>query len=136
MPYNPNLSKLVATTHLTKLFPGSGFGSVGRPVASKTRDVWFESRHRQNVIYLFYIRNTKIDKKRPGMAHLLKQHFFPSFQNGFITPTELKRALARMDIRMGKVEFVRMLKRVDTDKDGQISFKEFVVMMLSDAMNI
>ena len=70
------------------------------------------------------------------MAHLLKQRFFPSFQNGFITPTELKRALARMDIRMGKVEFVRMLKRVDTDKDGQISFKEFVVMMLSDAMNI
>ena len=41
-----------------------------------------------------------------------------------------------MDIRLGKVEFVRMLKRVDTDKDGQISFKEFVVMMLSDAMNI
>ena len=30
----------------------------------------------------------------------------------------------------------RMLGRVDTDKDGQISFKEFVVMMLSDAMNI
>jgi Ca2+-binding EF-hand superfamily protein len=29
-----------------------------------------------------------------------------------------------------------MLKRVDTDKDGQISFKEFVVMMLSDAMSI
>ena len=56
--------------------------------------------------------------------------------NGFITPSELKKALGRMDIRLGKVEFLRMLKRVDTDKDGQVSFKEFVVMMLSDAVSI
>jgi Ca2+-binding EF-hand superfamily protein len=27
---------------------------------------------------------------------------------------------------------VLMVKRVDTDNDGQISFKEFVIMMISD----
>jgi hypothetical protein len=28
-----------------------------------------------------------------------------------------------------------MLKRVDTDKDGQVNFKEFVSMMVSDQKN-
>ncbi len=28
--------------------------------------------------------------------------------------------------------FILMLNRADTDKDGQISFKEFVVMMIFD----
>jgi Ca2+-binding EF-hand superfamily protein len=28
--------------------------------------------------------------------------------------------------------FILMLNRADMDKDGQISFKEFVVMMISD----
>ena len=37
-----------------------------------------------------------------------------------------------MKIKMRRIEFVLMLNRVDTDKDGQISFKEFVVMMISD----
>jgi hypothetical protein len=29
--------------------------------------------------------------------------------------------MERMKIKMGKVEFLLMLKRVDTDKDGQVS---------------
>ena len=40
--------------------------------------------------------------------------------------------MLRMKIKMSRIEFVLMLNRVDTDKDGQISFKEFVVMMISD----
>ena len=57
---------------------GSGCGSVGRAVAFNTRGPWFDSSHRQNFIeYLFVnlffincIKKTKINKKRPGMAHL------------------------------------------------------------------
>jgi Ca2+-binding EF-hand superfamily protein len=75
-------------------------------------------------------KTTFLDEMRQAFRH------FDRDLNGFITPSELKKALGRMDIRLGKVEFLRMLKRVDTDKDGQVSFKEFVVMMLSDAVNI
>ena len=75
-------------------------------------------------------KTTFLDEMRKAFRH------FDRDLNGFITPSELKKALGRMDIRLGKVEFLRMLKRVDTDKDGQVSFKEFVVMMLSDAVSI
>jgi Ca2+-binding EF-hand superfamily protein len=53
--------------------------------------------------------------------------------NGYISPLELRQALERMKIKMGKVEFLSMLRRVDTDQDGQVCFKEFVTMMASDA---
>ena len=48
---------------------GSGGGSVGRVVASNTRDSRFESQHRQNFSYQLYNRNTektKTKKRRPG----------------------------------------------------------------------
>ena len=58
---------------------GSGCGSVGR--ASDTRGPWFDSSHWQNInwtfVYLFTfncIEKTKINKKRPGMAHFLKKN--------------------------------------------------------------
>ena len=54
---------------------GSGGGSVGRAVASNTRDPRFESCHRQNFIYQFFNKNTektKLNKKMPGMAQHLK----------------------------------------------------------------
>ena len=50
---------------------GSGGGSVGRVVASNTKDPLFESSHRQNFINQLYIKNTekmKIKRKRPVMA--------------------------------------------------------------------
>ena len=56
---------------------GSGCGSVGRAVALNTRGPWFDSSHRQNFIEHLFIINciekTKINKKRPGMAHFLKK---------------------------------------------------------------
>ena len=56
---------------------GSGCGAVGRPVASKTRDLRFESSHPQYYLLLNvlknYIEKTKINKKRPGMARFLKK---------------------------------------------------------------
>ena len=51
---------------------GSSGGSVGRVVASDTRDPWFESRHWVNLIYQLYnlsVENTKIKKKRPRIVH-------------------------------------------------------------------
>ena len=59
---------------------GSGCGSVGRVVAYDTRGLQFDSSHQQNFIeHLFVnvfiincIENTKINKKRPGIAHFLK----------------------------------------------------------------
>ena len=49
--------------------------SVGRAVASDTRDPQFESTHRE-ILYVRSLRcieTTKIDKKRPGMAQFFKK---------------------------------------------------------------
>ena len=59
---------------------GSGCGSVGRAVAFDTRGPRFNSSHQQNFIeHLFVnlfinkcIEKTKINKKRPKMAHFFK----------------------------------------------------------------
>jgi len=59
-------------------------------------------------------------------------HHFDHDDNGFISSDELRKALQKMGVKLGKLDFLRMLKKVDTDKDGQISFKEFVMMMLVD----
>ena len=55
---------------------GSGGGSVGRAVASDTRDPQFKSQHLQNFIYQLYIKKekTKIEKKRLRMVHPLKKN--------------------------------------------------------------
>ena len=56
---------------------GSGCGSVGRAVAYDTRGPQFDSSHQQNFIEHLFIINciekTKINKKRPGVAHFLKK---------------------------------------------------------------
>ena len=57
----------------TKFQKVNGYGSVGRAVASNTRDPRFESRYRQNFIYQLhnqFTEKTKLKKKRSGMAHL------------------------------------------------------------------
>ena len=69
MAGKPNLKFLAKIS--TKM--GSGCGSVGRAVAFDTRGPRFDSSHRQNFIEHLFIINciekTKINKKRPGMAH-------------------------------------------------------------------
>ena len=54
---------------------GSGCCAVGRAVATDTREPGFESSHWQPLlnIYLLLTVCRKIKKKRPGMAHFLKQ---------------------------------------------------------------
>ena len=56
---------------------GSDCGSVGRAVAFDTRGPRFDSSHRQNFIEHLFIINciekTKINKKRPLMAHFFKK---------------------------------------------------------------
>ena len=53
---------------------GSGCGSVGRVVASDTRDPRFESSHRLIYLLLAVLKRRK-KKKRPGVAHFLKKCF-------------------------------------------------------------
>ena len=72
------------------------------------------------------VRCSFLDEMRKAFGH------FDKDGNGYISPQELRQAMERMKIRMSKVEFLLMLKRVDTDKDGQVSFREFVTMMASD----
>lgn len=72
------------------------------------------------------VRNSFMDEMRRAFKH------FDRDGNGFISPDELRKALSRMKIKLTKIEFVLMLKRVDSDKDGQVSFKEFVIMMITD----
>ena len=74
----------------------------------------------------FTVRNTFMDEMKKAFRH------FDKDRNGFISPDELRKALMRMKVQLSKIEFLLMLNRVDTDRDGQISFKEFVVMMISD----
>ena len=54
----------------------SGCGSFGRVVASDTKGPRFESSYWRNFICVFTINcieETKIKKKRPGMAYFLKK---------------------------------------------------------------
>ena len=57
--------------------PGSGYGAVGRAVASNTRDPRFESSHRQYYILSTQLKNciekTKIEKKQAGNGPFLKK---------------------------------------------------------------
>ena len=52
-----------------KKHSSSGFGSVGRVVASNSRRPQFESSHRQNLIKMFYGRKDENKEKKSGLAH-------------------------------------------------------------------
>ena len=69
--------------------PGSGYGAVGRAVASNTRDPRFESSHRQYYILSTQLKNciekTKIEKKEAGNGPFFKKKttlacLIPSFR--------------------------------------------------------
>ena len=57
----------------TKIIIGSGCGSVGRAVASDTRDPQYKSRHRQNIIYQLYNRKDRNKEKEAGNGPSLKR---------------------------------------------------------------
>ena len=50
----------------------TGCGSVVRAVASDTRDLQFESRHQQNIIYQLYNRKDENKEKEAANAPSLK----------------------------------------------------------------
>ena len=69
---------------VTTIMLGNGCGSVGRVVAFNTRGPQFDCSHQQNFIEHLFIINctekTKINKKRPGLAHFFikkPNYFFP-----------------------------------------------------------
>ena len=55
---------------------GSGCGSLGRVVASDTRDMWFESSHWQILFIINCIEKTKIKEKRCLEWQLRDEFFF------------------------------------------------------------
>ena len=58
------------------IFMRSGFGSVGRAVASDTRGPRFKSSHRRNCINILTnncIEKTKIKKKEAGIGTILRK---------------------------------------------------------------
>ena len=58
---------------------GSGCGSVGRVVASNTRDPWFESSHRQKFILNVNFRKDKNQQKRGRNGPFLKKNLIKYF---------------------------------------------------------
>ena len=61
------------TIKKTKTIIGSGCGSVGRAVASDTRDPQYKSRHRQNIIYQLYNRKDRNKEKEARNGPSLKR---------------------------------------------------------------
>ncbi|CAG5114710.1 unnamed protein product, partial [Candidula unifasciata] len=56
---------------------------------------------------------------------------FDKDKNGFISRSELKQVMATLGEKLSEEDVTLMLKRVDTDGDGQVNYKEFVQMMLA-----
>ena len=79
MTASPFALKNPTARQLVCLIRGSGCGSVGRAVASDTRDPRFKPRLWQNflnqIIYRLYIRKDKIKKKRLDGQSFRKKYF-------------------------------------------------------------
>ena len=113
-PYLPcvHASRWVRFLPTTKITSRRGSGSclVVRAVASNSRAPWFKSNHRQNFImniFRFTVKNTKINKKRPRMAHFnhcIRNCFFFVFFILKLTSTRCKKRYFPLS-----VEHVRQL---------------------------
>ncbi|KAI7738499.1 hypothetical protein M8C21_004652 [Ambrosia artemisiifolia] len=60
-------------------------------------------------------------------------HLFDRDGNGFITPSELTHAMAKMGQPLTYRELTEMIEEADTDGDGVISFSEFARVMAKSA---
>ncbi|MFS7911968.1 putative EF-hand domain-containing protein [Helianthus anomalus] len=60
-------------------------------------------------------------------------HLFDQDGNGFITPSELALAMAKMGQPLTDRELTEMIEEADTDGDGVISFSEFARVMAKSA---
>ncbi|XP_074503013.1 calmodulin-like isoform X3 [Sebastes fasciatus] len=50
--------------------------------------------------------------------------------SGCISPAELREVMTNVKVKMTAEEVDKIIKEVDTDGDGRISYKEFVKMMM------
>ena len=94
-------------------------GSVGRAVTSNTIGPWFESSHRQKNYCTFVycqlcIEKTKINKKRPGMAHLKKilMNTLTSLKTHQWQVPDLKRIVGKSGSQSGWNRFRNALHRL------------------------
>lgn len=58
-------------------------------------------------------------------------HVFDRNRDGFITAEELQHAMQKMGEEVKSEEVEEMIRQVDTDGDGVVSYPEFKVMMMS-----
>ena len=58
-------------------------------------------------------------------------HVFDKDGNNFISPDELRNAMATLKIVLTDVEFNALIKAADTDGDGQLDYEEFEMLMMA-----
>lgn len=63
----------------------------------------------------------------------LKEAFsvFDKDQNGFISAAELRHVMANLGEKLTDEEAYEMVNQADSDRDGQINYKEFVKIMIA-----
>merc|ERR1712176_1530242 len=66
------------------------------------------------------------DKEAEMRAAFLK---FDTDGNGYITKSELKKAMKELGEKLSKEELADMMNEADIDGDNKVSFEEFIVMM-------
>ncbi|CAL0310362.1 unnamed protein product [Lupinus luteus] len=69
---------------------------------------------------------------KENMVEELKEAFkvFDRDQDGFISATELKHVMMNLGERLSDEEAEQMIREADLDGDGQVSYEEFVVVMM------
>ena len=56
---------------------------------------------------------------------------FDADHDGFISSSELRKAMKKTKINLTKSQIEVMIKEADNDGDGQVSYDEFVGMMMN-----
>mmetsp|Transcript_67472 Transcript_67472/g.170209 ORF Transcript_67472/g.170209 Transcript_67472/m.170209 type:complete len:82 (-) Transcript_67472:84-329(-) len=68
-----------------------------------------------------------VDAKTKALMREFK--LFDKDRNGFITPEELKKAMARGGMEITDEEVNDMISKVDVNSDGKVNYEEFAKMM-------
>ena len=58
-------------------------------------------------------------------------HVFDKDGNSFISPDELRNAMATLNIDLTEVELDALIKAADIDGDGQLNYEEFAMLMMA-----
>ncbi|XP_024526145.1 EF-hand domain-containing protein D2 homolog isoform X2 [Selaginella moellendorffii] len=71
----------------------------------------------------------RFEMNRFRLADSTLRSVIDSNNDGYITPSELARYLSKWGANLDKQDIEKMIKFVDRDKDGKVSFREFSKMI-------